>query len=64
MSREVLRRATRELLGRMTVSIGVAQYELGESASALIDRADWHLSRAKEQGRNLVVWQSEQSEQS
>jgi diguanylate cyclase len=61
MSREVLRRATRERLGRITVSIGVAQYEPSESASALIDRADRHLSRAKQQGRNLVVWQPEQS---
>jgi diguanylate cyclase len=55
MSREVLRRATGERLGRITVSIGVAQYQPSEGASALIGRADSHLLRAKQLGRNRVV---------
>jgi len=54
MQREVVRRATKERMGRITVSIGVAEYAPIESASALIDRADRHLFRAKEQGRNRV----------
>jgi len=55
MSREVIRRATGERLGRITVSIGVAQYRPIEGASALIGRADSHLLRAKRCGRNTVV---------
>jgi diguanylate cyclase len=55
MSREVIRRATGERLGRITVSIGVAQYQPIEGASALIGRADGHLLRAKRSGRNTVV---------
>jgi diguanylate cyclase len=61
MGREVLRRATGERLGRITVSIGVARYQPGESASALIERADRNLYRAKEQGRNCIVSNLDQS---
>jgi len=60
MGRQVLRRATGERLVRITVSIGVTQYRASESASALIDRADRHLSKAKEDGRNRVVCQLDQ----
>ena len=60
MGRQVLRRATGERLGSITVSIGVTQYRASESASALIDRADRHLSKAKEDGRNRVVCQLDQ----
>jgi diguanylate cyclase len=55
MEREVQRRATKERLGRITISIGVAQYQPPERASALLDRADRHLLIAKEQGRNRVA---------
>jgi diguanylate cyclase len=55
VEREVQRRATKERLGRITISIGVAQYEPPEPASALVDRADRHLLRAKELGRNRVA---------
>jgi diguanylate cyclase len=61
MDREVLRRATGERLGRITVSIGVTQYQPNEGAPALIERADWHLSKAKQQGRNRVVSQLDQA---
>jgi len=38
----------------LSVSIGVAGYEAGDSLAALIERADQALYRAKEDGRNLV----------
>lgn len=40
----------------MTASFGVAQLQDGEEADALIRRADEALYRAKQEGRNRVVW--------
>lgn len=40
---------------RVTVSSGVAAYEPGESAEALLDRADRALYQAKHEGRNRTV---------
>jgi diguanylate cyclase (GGDEF)-like protein len=40
---------------RVTVSLGVAQFEPGDDAERLFRRADQRLYRAKEQGRNRVV---------
>lgn len=40
--------------GRVSVSIGIAQYRWGESAQDLILRADQALYTAKQQGRNRV----------
>ncbi|WP_126166921.1 GGDEF domain-containing protein [Shewanella khirikhana] len=41
-------------LGKITVSIGVAELRAGESGEALFDRADRALYHAKTSGRNLV----------
>jgi diguanylate cyclase len=49
------RRATGEQISSVTVSIGVAQFRLAESAEALIDRCDRALYKAKRSGRNLTV---------
>jgi diguanylate cyclase len=54
-SRRLKRRSTNEDLGAVTVSIGVAQYRLGESATALVGRADVALYASKHGGRNLVT---------
>jgi len=43
-----------ERVGRVTASFGVAMYQTGESASALLGRADDALYRAKRNGRNRV----------
>jgi diguanylate cyclase len=54
-SREVIKRATGEQLGRVTLSIGVAHRHAGETAQALIEVADTCLYAAKKSGRNRVV---------
>ena len=43
-----------ERAGRVTASFGVAMYQTGESAPALLGRADDALYRAKRNGRNRV----------
>ena len=43
-----------ERVGCVTASFGVAMYQTGESASALLGRADDALYRAKRNGRNRV----------
>ncbi|MCE2510481.1 MAG: GGDEF domain-containing protein [Alphaproteobacteria bacterium] len=54
-SKKVIRKATGEDLGGITVSLGIAQYHPGETPESLIQRADNALYRAKSQGRNQVV---------
>jgi diguanylate cyclase len=54
-SREVIKRATGEHLGRVTLSIGIAHRHAGETAQALIEAADTCLYAAKKAGRNCVV---------
>ena len=49
------RRATGEQISRITVSIGVAQFRMGESADALVERCDRALYQAKRSGRNCTV---------
>ena len=58
-SKKVVRRATGETLGTITVSIGVARYEAGESINDMIERADACLLAAKQAGRNGVAAQTE-----
>jgi len=55
----ITRRSTGEVLPGITVSIGVAQFQFGESMDDLIDRCDRALYLAKNRGRNCVVTESE-----
>ncbi len=54
-SRIVVRKDTQQKLGSITLSIGVAQFRVGEPLTELIERADAALYRAKTEGRNRVV---------
>ena len=44
-----------EAMGTITVSIGVACFQLGEPLARMIERADQALYLAKSHGRNLVM---------
>ncbi|MCP8940293.1 GGDEF domain-containing protein [Alsobacter sp. SYSU M60028] len=55
MGRELVKRSTGEALGRLTVSIGVATFGIGDTAAMLLDRADKCLLEAKRRGRNRTV---------
>ncbi|WP_038177309.1 MULTISPECIES: GGDEF domain-containing protein [Vibrio] len=48
-------RRTSEQVGNITISLGVAELEPGESAESLIERADKYLYEAKQLGRNRVM---------
>jgi diguanylate cyclase len=56
---KIIRRSTGEELPGITVSIGVGQFQPGESVEDLIDRCDRALYQAKKRGRNLVVTEHE-----
>jgi diguanylate cyclase len=53
--KKLVKKSTGDILGRMTISIGVAQYDRNESPSDLVQRADSCLYAAKHSGRNLVI---------
>ena len=55
MSKELKKKSTGEILGRVTVSIGVSMLKAGDDTDALIGRADACLYAAKRNGRNRVI---------
>lgn len=57
------KKAKSELLGTITVSVGVAQYRQGESLENLFNRADKALYFAKNAGRNRVATESDVANQ-
>jgi len=54
-NKEVINRSNGELLGRITMSVGVAQFYANENLEELIQRADAALYTAKHNGRNQVA---------
>jgi len=53
------RRTTGQAISSVTVSIGVAQFRLAESAEAMIERCDRGLYEAKRLGRNRTITEND-----
>lgn len=54
-TKDVINRSSGEKLGRITMSVGVAEFVSGERVEDLIERADAALYTAKHNGRNQVA---------
>jgi diguanylate cyclase len=58
-AKKLVKKSTGDVLGTITISIGVAQFAAGENSDAVIRRADACLYGAKHSGRNLVIHQDD-----
>ncbi len=58
-TKKLVKKSTGDILGSITISIGVAQLAPGEPAESAVRRADACLYGAKHSGRNLVVNQND-----
>jgi diguanylate cyclase len=59
MSKELKKKSTGEILGRVTISIGVSVLRPGDDPDTLIERADACLYAAKRNGRNRVICETD-----
>jgi diguanylate cyclase len=57
--RRLVKKSTGDILGTITISIGVAQFTINEKAEIVVRRADTCLYGAKQFGRNLVIPESD-----
>ena len=62
--KKIRMKSSGQALGAITMSIGASQYTPGESKSALVERADRGLYRAKREGRNRTIIEPPEPEQS
>lgn len=60
-NKEVINRSTGDRLGRITMSVGVAEYTAGDTVESLVERADGALYTAKHGGRNQVAGANSQT---
>ncbi len=58
-AKELKKKSTGEILGRVTISVGVSMLRAGDDTDTLIERADACLYAAKRNGRNKVVCESD-----
>jgi diguanylate cyclase len=61
--RRIRRRVTGEEIASVTISAGIAEFRMGESAESMIERCDRALYLAKRQGRNRVLTEAELDEE-
>ncbi len=54
-AKDIINQAKGEKLGRLSISLGVAQLHPGESMMSLIERSDRALYKAKASGKNCVI---------
>ncbi len=59
MAKELKKKSTGEILGRVTISVGVSMLKPGDDTDSLIERADACLYAAKRNGRNRVISESD-----
>ena len=58
-TKKLVKKSTGDILGAITISIGVAQFGPGDNGDSVIRRADACLYGAKRNGRNLVIHQDD-----
>jgi diguanylate cyclase len=59
MAKELKKKSTGEILGRVTISVGVSMLKPGDDTDSLIERADACLYAAKRSGRNRVICEAD-----